>query len=213
LTSSRPWMTGIPPRVPAVSLLMWAASWAASAHRNRRDTHRQPRPTAAPAQPFPAARPPCAPCALNSMSIESSSTAKPTTCTCSCTTRPPRPSRRSRSGSKALPPTRCAANTPAAVPSPTGADTSSPCPTSPSPAQAHHRRPSSNTWTANPDRPERRAAPGHRRDVLTPNQGPRLAPKKVPVRHWHAWPTSTICRSEAGKRVCGARGSWSGAAS
>jgi hypothetical protein len=46
-----------------------------------------------------------------------------------------------------------------------------------SPAQAHRCRSSSDTSTAKPDHPERRAPPADTRDGLTPDCSPRLAPK------------------------------------
>jgi putative transposase len=71
--------------------------------------------------------------------------------------------------SKAAPLTQCAANTPVGVSAPTSADTSDRRPTSPSPADAHRCRSSSNTSTDKPDHCERRAEPGDTRDGLTPD--------------------------------------------
>src|SRR5271166_34032 len=132
----------------------------------------------------PFASTPCARYAPNSMSSWSSSTAKPTTSTCSWPTRPHLQSPNWCSGSKVARPTPCDANTPAPVSAPACADISGRRRISPPPAEAHYCRSSSSTSTAKHVHFERRAAPGGKRDGAYPGLEVRgLRPKKVPVIH------------------------------
>jgi putative transposase len=73
------------------------------------------------------------------------------------------------SDSKAAPLTRSGVNTPARASAPACANTSGPRPTSPSPAEAHHYRSSSNTPTDKPAHSQREAPPGDKQDGPTPD--------------------------------------------
>ena len=68
------------------------------------------------------------------------------------------------------------------VSAPACADTSGRRPTSPSPAEAHRCRSSSNTSTAKPDRFERQAPPGDRTGLANPGLKPRACAQETPVR-------------------------------
>ncbi len=85
------------------------------------------------------------------------------------------------SGSRAAPPTPCAASTPDTVSAPACADTPGPRPTSPSPAEAHRCRSSRNTSTAKHGHSERRATPDDKRDGLTPGLKAEACAQEVPV--------------------------------